>query len=100
VKPSTWICLAGSLSIVLPSGGSVAFLYGFIFCVLCNFALAASLGELAAIWPTAGGQYHFQWALTSEKWRKVMVSFLIRDFWDNVNKSRVLRLDTLTSLDG
>ncbi|KAF5544824.1 HNM1-choline permease, partial [Fusarium phyllophilum] len=69
---NTWICLAGSLSIVLPSGGSVAFLYGFIFCVLCNFALAASLGELAAIWPTAGGQYHFQWALTSEKWRKVM----------------------------
>ncbi|KAF5022682.1 hypothetical protein F66182_5230 [Fusarium sp. NRRL 66182] len=52
---NTWICLAGSLSIVLPSGGSVAFLYGFIFCVLCNFALAASLGELAAIWPTAGG---------------------------------------------
>ncbi|RKL34060.1 hypothetical protein BFJ72_g9547 [Fusarium proliferatum] len=69
---NTWICLAGSLSIVLPSGGSVAFLYGFIFCVLCNFALAASLGELAAIWPTAGGQYHFQWALTSEEWRKVM----------------------------
>ncbi|KAL6916682.1 hypothetical protein FSHL1_008130 [Fusarium sambucinum] len=69
---NTWICLAGSLSIVLPSGGSVAFLYGFIFCVLCNFCLAASLGELAAIWPTAGGQYHFQWALTPEKWRKVM----------------------------
>ncbi|GKU21780.1 unnamed protein product [Fusarium langsethiae] len=69
---NTWICLAGSLSLVLPSGGSVAFLYGFIFCVLCNFCLAASLGELAAIWPTAGGQYHFQWALTSEKWRKVM----------------------------
>ncbi|KPA37886.1 choline transport protein [Fusarium langsethiae] len=71
---NTWICLAGSLSLVLPSGGSVAFLYGFIFCVLCNFCLAASLGELAAIWPTTGGQYHFQWALTSEKWRKVMVS--------------------------
>ncbi|KAJ4007598.1 hypothetical protein NW752_010264 [Fusarium irregulare] len=69
---NTWICLAGSLSIVLPSGGSVAFLYGFIFCVLCNFCLAASLGELAAIWPTAGGQYHFQWALTTERWRKVM----------------------------
>ncbi|RGP73097.1 hypothetical protein FLONG3_6412 [Fusarium longipes] len=53
---NTWICLAGSLSIVLPSGGSVAFF----------------LGELTAIWPTAGGQYHFQWALTAEKWRKVM----------------------------
>ncbi|TRX92040.1 hypothetical protein FHL15_007137 [Xylaria flabelliformis] len=56
---NTWIALAGSIGLVLPSGGSVAFFYGFIFTVLCNLALAASLGELAAIWPTAGGQYHF-----------------------------------------
>ena len=66
--------MAGSLGIVIPSGSSVAFLYGFIFCVLCNLALGASLGELAAIWPTAGGQYHFIYALCSEKWKKV-VSF-------------------------
>lgn len=70
---STWIALAGSIGIVLPSGGSVSFLYGFIFCVLCNFALAASLGELAAIWPTAGGQYHFVYALCTERWKKSMV---------------------------
>ncbi|KAH6886765.1 amino acid/polyamine transporter I [Thelonectria olida] len=69
---NTWICLGGSIGIVIPSGGSVAFLYGFLFCVVCNFALAASLGELAAIWPTAGGQYHFMWALCTEKWRKVL----------------------------
>ncbi|KAF4966003.1 hypothetical protein FSARC_6258 [Fusarium sarcochroum] len=56
---NTWIALAGSIAYILPSGGSVSFIYGFIFCVLCNLALAASLGELAAIWPTAGGQYHF-----------------------------------------
>lgn len=57
----------------MPSGGSVAFLYGFIFCVFCNFALAASLGELVAIWPTAGGQYHFCYALCNEQWKMVMV---------------------------
>lgn len=56
---STWIALAGSLGIVMPSGGSVAFLYGFIFCVLCNLCLGASLGEMASIWPTAGGQVCF-----------------------------------------
>ncbi|WXC60292.1 hypothetical protein SNK03_006154 [Fusarium graminearum] len=39
--------------------------------VAMTFAIL-NLGELAAIWPTAGGQYHFQWALTSENWRKVM----------------------------
>ncbi|KAH8691560.1 amino acid/polyamine transporter I [Talaromyces proteolyticus] len=69
---NTWIALAGSIGLVLPSGGSISFLYGFIFCVACNFALAASLGELAAIWPTAGGQYHFVYALCTEKWRKPM----------------------------
>lgn len=41
--------------------------------MICNFALAASLGELAAIWPTAGGQYHFVYALATEKWRKILV---------------------------
>ena len=73
---STWIALAGSLGIVLPSGGSVAFLYGFIFVVACNFCIGASLGEMAAIWPTAGGQYHFVWALCTEKWKKLMVRSL------------------------
>lgn len=48
----------------MPSGGSVAFLYGFIFCVLCNLCLGASLGEMASIWPTAGGQYHFTYVRT------------------------------------
>ncbi|KAJ3530688.1 hypothetical protein NM208_g9215 [Fusarium decemcellulare] len=69
---NTWICLGGSIGIVMPSGGPVAFLYGFIFCVLCNFALASSLGELAAIWPTAGGQYHFVFMTSTEKWRKIL----------------------------
>ncbi|KAM0411139.1 hypothetical protein ACHAPD_010965 [Fusarium lateritium] len=52
----------------------VAMTFAILKCVepQLNLLLSASLGELAAIWPTAGGQYHFQWALTSEKWRKVM----------------------------
>ena len=43
---------------------------GLVFMVA---ALAASLGELAAIWPTAGGQYHFVYALSPEKWRRTLV---------------------------
>ncbi|KAJ6443745.1 choline transport protein [Purpureocillium lavendulum] len=73
---NTWIALAGSIGLILPSGGSVAFLYGFIFCVLCCICVAASLGELGAIWPTAGGQYHFVFALCTEKWKKP-ASFLV-----------------------
>ncbi|GAM34453.1 hypothetical protein TCE0_015r02044 [Talaromyces pinophilus] len=81
VAMTTWIALAGSIGLVLPSGGPVSFLYGFIFCVICNLALAASLGELAAIWPTAGGQYHFVYALATEKWRKIL-SFWVG--WTNI----------------
>ncbi|KAK1522641.1 choline transport protein [Colletotrichum costaricense] len=78
---NTWIALAGSIGLVLPSGGSVSLLYGFVFCVLCNLALTASLGELASIWPTAGGQYHFVYALCTNKWKRVM-SFWVG--WTNI----------------
>lgn len=62
---STWIALASTLAIVLPSGGPAAFFYGFFFCVACNFAIAASLGEMASVWPTAGGQYHYAYSLST-----------------------------------
>ncbi|KXJ85718.1 amino acid/polyamine transporter I [Microdochium bolleyi] len=78
---NTWIALAGSMGLVLPSGGPVVFLYGFIFCVACNFALVISLGELAAIWPTAGGQYHFVYAICTKGWRRPL-SFLTG--WANI----------------
>ncbi|KPM45643.1 hypothetical protein AK830_g914 [Neonectria ditissima] len=78
---NTWISLAGSLGLVMPSGGSVSFVYGFIFCVVCNVCLSASVGELASLWPTAGGQYHHAYALSTEKWKKLM-SFLVG--WINI----------------
>ncbi|RFU80534.1 choline transport [Trichoderma arundinaceum] len=78
---NTWIALAGSIGLVLPSGSSVALLYGFIFCVLCCFCVAASLGELSSIWPTAGGQYHFVYALCTERWRRP-ISFVVG--WANI----------------
>ncbi|KAI5465059.1 amino acid/polyamine transporter I [Mariannaea sp. PMI_226] len=78
---NTWIALAGSIAYILPSGGPVSFTWGFLFCVLCNLALAASLGELAAIWPTAGGQYHFMYALCTEKWKRPS-SFFVG--WTNI----------------
>jgi hypothetical protein len=70
---STWISLAGSIGLVMPSGGSVSFVYGFIFCTVCNICLSASVGELASVWPTAGGQYHYTYALCTKKWRGSIV---------------------------
>ncbi|KAG5662434.1 hypothetical protein KAF25_004852 [Fusarium avenaceum] len=78
---NTWISLAGSLGLVMPSGGSVSFVYGFIFCIICNICLSASVGELASIYPTAGGQYHYAYALSGKKWKNLM-SFLVG--WTNI----------------
>lgn len=75
---STWIALAGTLGYVLMSGGSVAFVYGFILCAIANLCIAASLGELTSIWPTAGGQYHWAFALATERWKKLMVRIMKR----------------------
>ncbi|KAF5013790.1 hypothetical protein FDECE_208 [Fusarium decemcellulare] len=78
---NTWISLAGSVGLVMPSGGSVSFVWGFLFCVVCNICLSASVGELASLWPTAGGQYHYAFALSTKKWQNLM-SFLIG--WTNI----------------
>jgi amino acid permease len=43
----------------LLNGGPVALVYGFILCFIGNLATSASIAELASIFPTAGGQYHF-----------------------------------------
>lgn len=75
LSSSTWISLAGSLGLVMPSGGSVSFVYGFVFCIVCNICLSASVGELASLWPTAGGQYHYAYAMATKKWKKSMVRF-------------------------
>lgn len=65
----------------MPSGGSVSFVYGFIFCVLCNICLAASVGELASLYPTAGGQYHYSFALSSKKWKGINVRYTNTTFY-------------------
>ncbi|KAH7150664.1 amino acid/polyamine transporter I [Fusarium sp. MPI-SDFR-AT-0072] len=86
---NTWIALGGTIGLVLPSGGPVALLYGFIFCVLCNYALVSSMGELTAIWPFAGGQYHYVYALCSERWKRPLFLYWMGEYrrlahsWDN-----------------
>jgi choline transport protein len=47
----------------LVNGGPVSLVYGFILCFLGTLATAASLGELASMAPTSGGQYHWVYVL-------------------------------------
>jgi len=56
---NSWTALSASLSLALPSGGSVSVIWGLITAGVCNLCLAASLAEFLSAYPTAGGQYHW-----------------------------------------
>ncbi|KAI1856471.1 uncharacterized protein JN550_013802 [Neoarthrinium moseri] len=56
---NSWTALAASLSLALPSGGSVSVIWGLVTAGVCNLSLAASLAEFLSAYPTAGGQYHW-----------------------------------------
>ena len=72
---ANWEAEALSISAGLLNGGNVALIYGYILVFFGTLATASSLGELASMYPTAGGQYHFVALLTPGKLKNVL-SFL------------------------
>jgi choline transport protein len=42
---NSWTALAASLSLALPSGGSISVIWGLVVAGICNLSLAASLAE-------------------------------------------------------
>jgi choline transport protein len=42
----------------IASGGSVTLIYGILIIFVLVGSSAASLAEIASVYPTAGGQYH------------------------------------------
>ncbi|KAK6364538.1 hypothetical protein LTS17_012161 [Exophiala oligosperma] len=56
---NSWIGIATSLAIAIALGGTVTLLYGVILVSVTFLTNGATLAELASVYPTAGGQYHF-----------------------------------------
>ncbi|GKU10341.1 unnamed protein product [Fusarium langsethiae] len=67
---STWEACAAVLVQGLASGGAPCLFYNFIISFSGSLAIGASLGEIASIYPTAGGQYHWVTALAPARFRK------------------------------
>ncbi|GJN89992.1 hypothetical protein Rhopal_002981-T1 [Rhodotorula paludigena] len=65
---NSWTAMAASLSVVLPSGGPVAMLWGLVIAAIGNLAMAASLSEIVHVFPTSGGPYHFAHILSPPEW--------------------------------
>ncbi|KAI8204424.1 Choline transport protein [Colletotrichum sp. SAR 10_76] len=60
---ATWEALSSVVAPALVSGGAPCLFYNLILSTICTVCIASSLGEIASIYPTAGGQYHWVAAL-------------------------------------
>ncbi|KAH8670667.1 amino acid permease [Ilyonectria robusta] len=59
----TWEALSSVIATALLSGGAPCLFYNLVLSIICTLCIACSLAEIASIYPTAGGQYHWVAAL-------------------------------------
>ncbi|GAA5832508.1 hypothetical protein JCM11251_001352 [Rhodosporidiobolus azoricus] len=69
---NSWTAMAASLSVVLPSGGPVAVLWGLCTSFIGILALAASLAEICHVFPSSGGPYHWAAILSPPQWSNII----------------------------
>ncbi|KAJ4377605.1 hypothetical protein N0V83_000432 [Neocucurbitaria cava] len=68
---ATWEALSTVIATALTSGGAPCLFFNLLMSIICTIAIALSLGEIASIYPTAGGQYHWVAALSPPSTRSV-----------------------------
>ncbi|KAL4889988.1 putative choline transporter [Aspergillus ambiguus] len=56
---NSWAGIVGTLAIGIAQGGTVLLLYGIIITLVAVGCCACTLAEMACVYPTAGGQYHW-----------------------------------------
>ncbi len=68
---SSWAGLGTSVQIALLQGGPMTLIYGILLTTGIYLGIALLLAELASVYPTAGGQYHFTSILAPERTSRV-----------------------------
>jgi choline transport protein len=53
---NSWLGVAATLALTIAQGGSVTLIYGIVLCFLMVGCSGLTMGELASVYPTAGGQ--------------------------------------------
>ncbi|KAJ5560732.1 Amino acid/polyamine transporter I [Penicillium sp. DV-2018c] len=66
---ATWEALSSVVATALTSGGAPCLFYNYIIALAGTMVVVFSLGEIASIYPTAGGQYHWVHCLTPASYR-------------------------------
>ncbi|KIW81502.1 hypothetical protein Z517_04527 [Fonsecaea pedrosoi CBS 271.37] len=64
---NSWAGVAGSIQLALLQGGPATLIYSIVVSSIAYMSIAISMAELASVYPTAGGQYHFASILAPKK---------------------------------
>jgi choline transport protein len=75
---NSWVGLAATMVIGMEQGGSVTVVYGMLVVLFFMCCSALTMAELASVYPTAGGPYHWTSILAPNYSNRVMVSCLDR----------------------
>jgi hypothetical protein len=70
----SWAGIAGTISLAIAQGGPVTLVYGPILILILVGCCALTLAELASVYPTAGGQYHWTSILAPKSMNRSLVS--------------------------
>jgi hypothetical protein len=74
VITNSWVGLAATMVVGMEQGGSVTVLYGMIVTLIALGCSACTMSELASVFPTAGGPYHWTSILAPRRGHDVLVS--------------------------
>lgn len=76
----SWAGVAGTIALAISQGGPVTLVYGPILMLFLVGACALTLAELASVYPTAGGQYHWTSILAPRSINRSLVCLPNLDF--------------------
>ncbi|EXJ83064.1 hypothetical protein A1O1_06682 [Capronia coronata CBS 617.96] len=64
---NSWTAIATAFAIAISAAGTFNLIYGILIVTVAYAGVALTLAELASVYPTAGGQYHFTSILAPER---------------------------------
>lgn len=70
---NTWFGVGSALVLGISHGGPITLIYGMMLLSIVYGAMALSLAELSAHYPTAGGQYHWTSLLAPRRLKRGLV---------------------------
>ncbi|CAI7591713.1 unnamed protein product [Penicillium bialowiezense] len=66
---ATWEALSSVVTTALTNGGAPCLFYNYLIALVGTIFIVLSLGEIASVYPTAGGQYHWVYCLTPKSYQ-------------------------------